>query len=178
MINLLPPKERKELLAEETKRLVITLSLIVLLSLFCLIIILGFLKVYLLIQIDLQKNVLESIKEQDEDSKARIIEEKIDNSNQRLIKINDFYEQKYGLENILEKLIQAVPREIYLTNLSYSKTSSQIILAGFSPSRDLLVQFKKNLEQKKEFREIYFPPSSWIEPVDIDFAGVKIDFGQ
>lgn len=178
MINLLPPEERKELLAEEIKRLAITLGLIVLLSLLCLTIILGFLKVYLLIQIDLQKNVLESIKEKGEDSEARIIEEKIDNSNQKLAKINDFYEQKYGLENILEKLIQAVPKEIYLTNLFYSKTSSQIILAGFSPSRDLLVQFKKNLEQKEEFRAIYFPPSNWIEPVDIDFAGVKINFGQ
>jgi len=178
MINLLPPEEKKGLLAEETKRLTIILGLVVLFSLFCLIIILIFLKIYLFIQIDFQKSALELMKKQAQDSEAQVIREKIKDSNQKLAKINDFYEQKSNLEETLEKLTRTIPEGIYLADFSYSKTSSQIILAGFSPSRDLLVQFKKNLEQKEEFRKIYFPPSNWIEPVNINFTGVKITFGQ
>lgn len=178
MINLLPPEEKKELLTEEAKRLTIILGLVVLLSLFCLIIILSFLKIYLLIQVDSQDDVLELIKKQVETSEAQVIKEKVEDSNQKFARINDFYEQKSDLEKTLERLTQTIPGEIYLTNLSYSKTSSQIILAGFSPSRDLLVQFKKNLEQKEEFQEIYFPPSSWIEPIDVDFSGIRITISQ
>ncbi len=150
----------------------------VLLSLFCLIIILSFLKIYLLIQVDFQKSILELIKKQAETPEVQVIKEKIKDSNKKLARINDFYEQKSNLEETLEKLTQTIPEGIYLTDLSYSKTSSQIILAGFSPSQDLLVQFKKNLEQKEEFQEIYFPLSSWIKPVNIDFAGVKITLSQ
>lgn len=178
MINLLPPEYKKEVQIEETRRLVMVLGLVVLFTLFCFIIILIFLKIYLLIQIDFQRSSLELIKKQAETSEAQVIMGKIRDSNKTFARINDFYEQKFNLEEALEKLAQTIPEGIYLTNLSYSKDSSQIILAGFSPSRDLLVQFKKNLEQREEFQEIYFPTSSWIKPANIDFAGVKITFSQ
>lgn len=163
---------------EETKRLAIVLGLVFLFALFCFIIILIFLKIYLLIQVDFQKSTLELIKKRVETSEIQVIREEIKNSNKKLTKINDFYEQKSSLVKTLEKLTQTLPEGVYLTNFSYSKTSSQVILAGFSPSRDLLVQFKKNLEQKGGFQEIYFPTSSWVEPINIDFAGVKITLSQ
>lgn len=176
MINLLPPEEKKGLLTEETKRLAIILGFVFLSSLFCLIIILGFLKIYLLIQIDIQKSTLGLIEKQAEISETQAVIEKIEDSNQKLVRINNFYEQRSNLEEALEELTQTIPEGIYLTDLSYSKNSSQIILAGFSPSQDLLVQFKKNLEQKKEeFPETYFPVSSWSELLDIDFIGVIIN---
>lgn len=178
MINLLPPEEKKELLSEEVKRLTLILGVVAFSSLICLIIILGFLKIYLLIQIDIQKNILEVAKKQAEDSKTQVTQKNIEDFNQKFSRINDFYEQKTNLEEVLEKLIQTIPEKIYLTDLSFSKTPPQIILAGFSPSRELLVQFKKNLEEKEEFTEIYFPPSSWIEPVDVDFSGVRIKLSQ
>lgn len=174
MINLLPPEEKRELLGEETKRLTTILGLVLLFSLFCLIIILAFLKMYLLIQVDSQKSSIELVKNQTESSEVQVIQEQIENANQKLARINDFYEQKFESVKILEKLIKTIPEEIYLTNLSYSKTSSQVVLAGFAPSRDLLIQFKTNLEVEEEFQEIYFSPSNWIEPIDIDFTGVKI----
>ena len=176
MINLLPLKEKKELLAKDVERLVTILCLVVLLSLFCLIIILSFLKIYLLIQVDFQKSNFKLIKERAETYEVQIIKEKVEDSNQKFARINNFYEQKLNLEKILKKLAQTIPEGIYLTDLSYSKISSQIILAGFSPSQDLLVQFKKNLEQEKEeFPETYFPVSSWSEFLNIDFAGVIIN---
>lgn len=178
MINLLPLEEKKVILAEKTKKLILILALVVLFALICLIIILAFLKIYLLIQIDFQEVNLELTKKQAEGSELQIIREKIKDSNTKFERADNFYEQKFSLEEALRKLIQTIPEGIHLTDLSYSKESLQILLAGFSPSRDLLVQFKKNLEEREDFQEIYFPPSTWIEPVNIDFAGVKITFSQ
>ncbi len=176
MINLLPPEEKKELLLEEEKKLTIILGLVVLLSLFCLIIILAFLKVYLLIQVDSQKNILESVSAEIERSEFQVIREKIEDTNQKLIRINDFHERELNSVELLEKLIQTIPKKVYLNSFSYSKSPSQITLAGFAPSRDLLVQFKENLEGKFEEEKVFFPPSVWNESFDINFAGVKITF--
>ena len=121
------------------------------------------------------------IKKQAEGSELQIIKKKIEDSNKNLKKAGDFYEKEFALEEFIEKLIQAIPEGIYLADLSYSKQSFQIILAGFSPSRGLLVQFKENLEEfkrKESLKEVYFPPSTWIDPVNINFAGVKIIFNQ
>lgn len=178
MINLLPPQNKEELLAEESKRLIIILGFIILLILLCLIIILVFLRIYLLIQIDIQKNLLGATRERVASSETQALEEKVKNFNQELSRINSFYEKKVNLTEALENLIETIPEGIYLTDLSYSKASSQIILAGFAPSRDLLVHFKKNLEAKEEFQEVYFPPSVWIEALNINFAGIKVKFLQ
>jgi len=178
MINLLPPKEKEELFAEEAKRLTLVLVAVISLSLLCLIIILVFLKIYLLIQIDFQRTNLELIKKQAEDPQAQIIQEKVENFNQKLERITDFYEQKINLIEAIEELTKTIPEGIYLADLSYSKLSSQMILAGFAPSRELLVQFKKNLEEKEEFQEIYFPPSNWTEPINVNFTGVQINLSQ
>lgn len=175
MINLLPPRHKKEILLEESRRLTIALIFVALLSLFCLIIILGFLKIYLLTQIDFQRSILKSAEKNINNPEAQIIIEKIKNSNEKLSKVNNFYEQKHDLEEVLEKLSQTIPENIYLTNLSYSKNSSQIILAGFSPSKDLLAQFRKNLKEKEGFYKIYFPVSSWNEFLNINFSGVTIN---
>jgi Tfp pilus assembly protein PilN len=178
MINLLPPEEKKALLAEKARRLIIVLGLVVLLSLFCLIIILISLKIYLLIQIDAQKNILEAARSQTENLEAQAIQEKTEDFNKKLSRIGDFYQQKANLGEIIEELAQTIPGRIYLVDLSYSKNTNQIILAGFSPSRDLLVQLKKNLEEEEKFQKVYFPPSSWIEAANIDFGGVKINISK
>lgn len=178
MINFLPPEEKKGLLVEETKRLTMVLGLVILISLFCLIMILAFLKIYLLILVDFQESVLELTKTKAESSEFQIVKGKIENSNQKLSRINDFYERAFNSVELLEKLTQTIPEGIYLTDFSYAKASSQIILAGFSPSRDLLIQLKNNLEGKFGEKKVSFPPSGWNEPVDINFAGVKINFSN
>jgi len=177
MINLLPPEEKTGLLAEETKRLTIILALVILFSTFCLIIVLSFLRIYLWIQVDAQKNTLEVAKNKAEDPEIKIMKEKIDQYNEKIARIDNFYEQKSDVGGILEKLIQATPEGIYFTEFAYSKNSSQIIMAGFSPSHSLLEKFKANLE-KEGFKEIFFPDVSWIEPININFSGVKISVGK
>ena len=43
-------------------------------------------------------------------------------------------------------------------------------LRGFSPDREYLSQFKKNLESNASFKDVNFPPSTWVKPRDIEFS--------
>ena len=172
MINLLPPEEKRELAAEEVKKIAMILGLIFFFSLLCLSIILVSLKAYLVIQIGAQKSSLELIKQQEQKTESQTIQEAIKDSNKKLVRISDFDKNRISLVQSIEKLIKTIPEGAYLTDISYSKTSSQIILAGSCPSLDVLDQFKSNLENEEAFKEINFPLSSLIDPTK--FSGVTI----
>ncbi len=84
-------------------------------------------------------------------------------------------ERAYNLSEILEKISKILAPGIYLTNLSLNKPSDlqgnrvEVTISGFSETRENLSLFKKNLEEEKDFKDVYFYPSSWIKPTDIDF---------
>jgi len=176
MINLLPPKEKQILLQEKQFREVLILgtTFLLLLSFFALIL--------FLIRVDLrskllsQKEALEQRKKELKIVEIRNIEKEIGSLNQNLLKVASFYEDKFYLTDILEDLSEAMPSGLYLTNLSCNKEEREISISGFSPDRETLTVFKRNLESKEDFKEVYFPPSNWIEPINIDFfASFKID---
>jgi len=71
---------------------------------------------------------------------------------------------------------QKLPSNTYLTNFRLStvmlkekENELSISLSGFSPDRDVLMEFQKNLESEDMFQEVDFPPSNWVKPNDIDF---------
>lgn len=168
MINLLPLQEKKNLRMEENWRLVLILGFLFLIFLISLFLILFSVKSYLWGQVESRKILVDLEEKYFQSSEIQALREKITLANQNLSKLTPFYQkQKRGTE-ILEKISQTLPPGVYLTTLSWQKDTSQISLSGFSPTREILFEFKKKLEEK-EFREIYFPPQNWIEPTDIDF---------
>ena len=175
MINLLPPQQKRELLSRGSRKIATTLGLVVLLSFLCLILILVFLKMYLLIQIDSQENSLAAIGQQLDKANVKATQEEIKNLNKKASGVKSFFDEKNSLKDIIEKLSPAIPQGIYLTDISYSKTSSQILLAGFSPSQELLKQLKKNLEGIYAKEKVTFPSDVWSDLTNINFSGVKID---
>lgn len=50
------------------------------------------------------------------------------------------------------------------------QTIGQIQLSGWAKSRQELFNFKKALEDEKNFKEVYFSPDSWVKPTDINFS--------
>ena len=100
-------------------------------------------------------------------------------SNQTFSKLKSFYQNQTYLTEILEKISETLPEQVYLTNLSFifqlegeknqEKQVIKVNLFGFSKTRDILLEFKKNLEVRETFKEIYFPPSNWIKATDINF---------
>ncbi len=168
MINLLPPQQKEELLEEEKYSLVLTLGILFLIFLISLILILFSIKIFISGEIEVQKILLSAEEKRFKESQIQNLEEKINASNQTLSKLNLFYQNQLNLTETLEKISGTLPPGTYLTTLNLNL--AQISLSGFSPTREILLEFKENLDKEGTFGEIYFPPSNWVKPIDIDFS--------
>lgn len=164
MINLLPPKERKNLIQEENWKLILILGFLFLSLLTCLILILLSIQIYTSGKIQSQKVIIEIWEKEFKHPETQNFREKIILINQDLSKLNSFYQSQINLIEILEKISGISLEGMYLTTLSYQKETSQISLSGYAPNREVLVEFKKNLE--KEFPDPHFSPQSWFKPTD------------
>lgn len=167
MINLLPPQQKQELLGEERFKLILILEILFLVFLILLSLILLSIKIYISGQSDFQK-ILANLGEK-ELSQSKALKEKLNSINQDLSKIDSFYERQFNLTEFLERISKIIPEEIYLKSFSYQKDTSQITISGFSPTVEVLVDFKESLEKQEDFKEIHFPSDVWIKLVDIDF---------
>lgn len=174
MINLLPQREKEILIQEENWKLVLILGIIFLAFLVSLALILFSIQIYISGQIEAQKILFSQKK--GESSQIQDFQEKIKFSNLSFSKLNSFYQEVFNGSEILEKISQALPSGTYLTNFTLSTVTKkeeypvQTSLSGFSVNRETLLEFKKNLESQELFKEVYFPPSNWVEPINIDFS--------
>lgn len=169
MINLLPPRYQEELRQEENRRLTSILGILFLIFLISLTLILFSVKLYIQGQLESVKVIVDLEEKTLQVSEIQSLRERINLANQNLSKLDAFYKKQVSSIEVLEKIFKTLSPEIHLTGFSWQKNTSQVTMSGFSPSREALFGFKKNLEETKEFTEIYFPPQNWIKPVDIDF---------
>ncbi len=181
MINLLPPQQKEELLEEEKYNLVLTLGILFLIFLISLTLILFSIKIFISGETKAQKILLLEEEKKFKESQIQNLEEKINISNQTLSKLDLFYQNQLNLTEILEKTSETLPPGAYLTTFSLNplptpaegetqKYLAQISLTGFSPTREILLEFEEALGKEELFGEIYFPPSNWVKPTDIDFS--------
>ena len=168
MINLLPPQYKAEFKKEENWKLTLILSLLFIIFLICLTLILFSIKIFISGQLEAQKILLLQEEKKFEESQIQNLEEKIATSNQTIFKLDSFYQGQISLAGILEKIFETLPSDVYLTTLDFNL--GQFSLFGYSPTREILLEFKENLEKEELFEEIYFPPSNWVKPSDIDFS--------
>lgn len=175
MINLLPPREKKELAERETQKLIIIWS--VLISLFFISLIFGLLsiKFYLSGQLAFQTTLYEITKEELNTQKNQELKKEIRNLNKDITRISSFYKSKILLTEILKRLVTSLPSTVVLYSLTYQRDNSSIILTGFAKNREALLSFRDNLEKEKIFSEVFFPPSNWVKPEDITlFVTIKL----
>ncbi len=168
MINLLPFQEKEILRQEEKHNLVLILGILFLIFLISSILILFSIKIFISGEIEIQRILLSAEEKRFKESQIQNLEEKINASNQTLSKLNLFYQNQLNLTETLEKISGTLPPGTYLTTLNLNL--AQISLSGFSPTREILLEFKENLDKEGTFGEIYFPPSNWVKPIDIDFS--------
>lgn len=176
MINLLPLEEKEKFLLEKRKVLITIILVLVLYFLFCLIFILFSIKVYSQIQIEFQEVLLLRTEKGFGESEIKNFQEEIKETNLTLTNLNSFYQQQIYFSEVLERVSKILSQEMYLTNFSTTpytlakETGVKFSLSGFAPFRETLLEFKENLEKEKDFKEIYFPPTNWVKPLDIDFS--------
>ncbi len=174
MINLLSSKEKLVLIEEENQKLILILGTILFLALLCFALILLSIKIHISGELETQKIFLEQKKL--DSSSIQEVEQEIKHQNLSFLELKTFYEKDFRKSEILEMVSQKLPPNTYLTNFRLStvmlkekENELSISLSGFSPDRDVLMEFQKNLESEDMFQEIDFPASCWVKPNDIDF---------
>jgi Tfp pilus assembly protein PilN len=173
MINLLPPKQKQELLEEEKLRLTFILGILFLCFLVCLSLILFFIKNYTLWDLETEKIL---VREKEKTlSFNEDLEKEIKESNIFLANLTDFYQKHTSLTKVLETIDKILPSDVYLTSFDFvlprtqTKEKPRISVNGFSPDRETLLSFQENLKSEQSFSDIYFSPVSWIESENINF---------
>jgi len=169
MINILPPKEKETLRNEENKKIILIIGILISVLLICLIFILTSIEIFISGRVEAERIINESEKEESEVSEIKYFSEKINLANKAFSDLNSFYKNQIKSVEVFSEISETIPEGIYITIFSYQKDISRISLSGFSSSRDSLLQFQRNLEQKEYFKDIYFPPSTWIKSENINF---------
>lgn len=177
MINLLPSEEKEKILTETKIKVAAIHWFLVLFFISCLIASLALINLYIKIQLDGQRAQISQNNGIPSNADALDLEKNIGLFNSDLNKINEFYKNKIYFSEIFSKISDILPESIYFTNLTANKNDEgvKISISGFSPSRETLLELKKNLDKEKDyFKNIYFPQSDWVKPSDINFF---ISFG-
>lgn len=167
MINLLPLQQKEELLEEKKLKLVLILGITFLAFLLSLFLIFFSIKISIEGKLFAQGALLGQ--KEIESAQTKDLEEQIKNLNLTLSDLDSFYQNQISLIEMMEKISKALPAKAYLTSLDLDQLG-KFSLAGYSPSREILIEFKKNLEDEQRFKDIYFPPSNWVIPNDINFT--------
>jgi len=172
MINLLPPEQKEEILFRKRLNLILILGILCLSFLISLILVLFFAKNYFLWNLETQKIF---IKEREREiSLNKDLEETIKESNLSFSKLNSFYKTNINLTQVLERISEILPSNTYLTSFKFSpirgeEKAFQISLTGVCPNREILLLFKKKLEEEKSFSNVYFPPENWVQSTNVQF---------
>ena len=173
MINLLPPRYKMEIKEEGGLRMAIILEFLFLVFLVSLMLILFSIKIYLQSQLDSFKNSVAFQEKSSQNSEAQDFKNKVITVNQKIARLDSFYQNQIFSVDILEKISKLIPEGIYLETLTWQKESGQVNINGFSPTRELLFTLNSNLGTEKDFSNIIFSQDSWLDPTDIDF---KVNF--
>ena len=173
MINLLPPEHKEELIKEKKWKSITILGMLFLVFLICFSLILYSINIFISGVVNSQKILFDQKEKEFKNPQAQALQENLINFNQTFSQIGSFYQSQPHLTEILEKTSKTLPSGSYLTSLSLApelieEERMNCNLSGFSPTREILLEFKENLEKEKLFTDIYFPPTNWVQSKDIN----------
>jgi len=174
MINLLPTKEKEELILERNKKLAIILGSALLIALVCLILVLLSVKFYILGQAVSQKFTLEQAENKYQTPDFLIYKGLLEDYNKNFAQLRSFYKNKIQFSAVLENILEVErPEGVYFTDLSLARSEDsnkvEAKLSGISDTRDNLLLFKKNIEESKVIKNQSFSSESWINSKDVNF---------
>lgn len=190
MINLLPTQEKEALaLIKRYKKI----SVIFVYFLLCLILFIAFL-FFLNLYIELKIEEVEAqvfIKNQElENYKFQEFKEETIEVNQNLGLISSYQEEEILVSPFINEIYKIAPTDISFESINLEKNSRLVVgpnatekkeeifvvinLSGNVSTREALYSFKKILESKPYFKEVYFSPDSWTRPKDTEFS-VKLE---
>lgn len=173
MINLLPLEYKKDFQREETFRLILILTICI--GVFLSSVTLLSIAVRLYAQGKIQEERFRSTIPQGElEARKRIVKD-MTSANENFSALSKFYTNRASSLILFDHLQNDVPLLVSLNSFSFSGLS--MTLEGFAPTRDMLLEFRQNLQNDSLFEDVNFPLSNLAISENIHFSlQVKIRF--
>ena len=167
-LNLLPPQEKKILSLEEIQRWISFYGVAVLGLLFVFIVLLMVAWLFIMVQLDWAKADLEKARQNFNSQGFKEQENKVNQINQQLGKISRAQNDYRSYLDVLAKISTLIPANIRLNAFSLNE-QKEIRLNGFTPQRELIIQFRERLEKSGFFKDIESPLSNLTQQTNITF---------
>ena len=163
---------------EKVEKMAIIICFLAFFFLVCLILVLFTVRIYAKSQLESQKSFSLQGREDIEELSVKDYQEKIKLINSELVKLDNFYNNKFYFTPLIERIAALLPETVYLNDISLifmpgeegNSDTIKVALAGFSPTRELLYELQNKLEAEKDFINPGFPSSNWLEDINIDFS--------
>lgn len=179
MINLLPPKEKKEFALEIKKNLFITLWGMVLISLLCFILVLFSLKLYILGEVNSNGIILEQVEKRHQTEDFLAFKKTVQGYNAKLSQAQSFLLKEIYFGGVFNAILEIQrPYGLHFTGLSINRGDDgkiKVIILGFSSNRENILYFSENIKKSNKVSNVYFSPDSWIKAANSNFS-VSFDF--
>ncbi len=166
-INLLPPARQIKLRLEEKFRMLATIELVFLAVLASFCFLLALVALFYREQVRAADDLLIEKEDQAAIFSVEEIEKKIAAGNKLVAMIGGFAAGQAKVTKAAARVEAALPPGVYLTRLVYF--SGKMNLEGYAPNRDMLAEFKRNLESQPGFSNLVFPADNWLAGENIDF---------
>ncbi len=168
-VNLLPPAEKNKLKLEKLQKKIY----------FCFLWLAGVLLIfvglllstYFIIQVMLQgqENLIDQRKASQKNKEIALMQERINQANQRLKLVNKKQQTFVVWTPILLEFSDLVPNQVHLTNLSYQEANERLRLSGYAQTREDLLIFEEKLKTSNFFTDLESPLTNIIKQRDINF---------
>ncbi len=169
-INLLPQDEKKLIHFEAISRLTIRIGVVIFLLLLLFTILLLPSYSILVFQDDDIAERLEVEQKSETLYQVRNLESEVTKVNARLQVINNLNQTTLSPIAVMNRLFSKFPPGVTLKSFSFDAVSREIVLEGFSPTRDSYIQFENVLKDDDMFSEVVAPISNLISPISINFS--------
>ncbi len=175
-INLLPEQAKKELRLAAVQKKVFAISVFIVIFFLLLMLIFLALSVFISSRAGFLRGLVLEREEELKAAQFQGFKNIIETTNQNLSKTQRLWQQEISITSFFEEITSLTPEAIYFKELSFKKIiqgSSAIAyvrISGFAPTREVLFSFREILEKDERFQNIYFPPSCWVNPTNIEFS--------
>jgi len=182
MINLLPPHEKAQLIFEKNKKLIIVSGSVVIISLLSLMLLLSLVKIFILQELETQKVVLQAHESSFQVASGSPVRVAIQKYNTVFLRLNNFYKEEVSFGDVLRVIAKIQkPSGVHIATIALESGQKQqaveVKVSGIADTREDLTVFRDTLEalssltagEANTITDIYFPPESWVDPVEVAF---------
>ena len=174
MINLLPQKEKQDLVFQKKLNLTIVLASITVVFFICLSLVLLSLDFYILQQSSSQDGALDDVKSKYQTAEFSTLLDSLKSYNLVLGKAYGFYKNQTYSTDILRTVFAVDrPEGVTFNNIVIDQKAVdklvKVSISGLSLTRDDLILLKNSMEDQSNIKNVILPPGSLVKPSNVNF---------